>query len=83
MKTICHHQDSLLSTNDMFWLRSKKNNFHIHTLVRYQIWPSGAVVIWLTLCQKVSSVTTFANSLDQDQARQIVGPDLDPNYLTL
>ena len=26
---------------------------------------------------------TFANSLDQDQDRQIVGPDLDPNYLTL
>ena len=26
---------------------------------------------------------TFANSLDPDQARQNVGPDLDPNYLTL
>ena len=25
---------------------------------------------------------TFANSLDPDQARQIVGPDLDPNCLT-
>ena len=25
---------------------------------------------------------TFANSLDQDQARQNVGPDLDPNCLT-
>ena len=24
----------------------------------------------------------FANSLDPDQARQNVGPDLDPNYLT-
>ena len=26
---------------------------------------------------------TFANSLDPDQDRQNVGPDLDPNYLTL
>ena len=26
---------------------------------------------------------TFANSLDPDQAGQIVGPDLDPNCLTL
>ena len=26
---------------------------------------------------------TFANSLDPDQARQNVGPDLDPNWLTL
>ena len=25
----------------------------------------------------------FANSLDQDQARLNVGPDLDPNFLTL
>ena len=28
-------------------------------------------------------VITFANSLDPDQARQNVGPDLDPNCLTL
>ena len=26
---------------------------------------------------------TFANSLDPDQARHFVGPDLDPNCLTL
>ena len=26
---------------------------------------------------------TFANSLDPDQAKQNVGPDLDPNRLTL
>ena len=26
---------------------------------------------------------TFANSLDPDQARQNVGPDLDPNFDTL
>ena len=27
-------------------------------------------------------LVTFANSLDPDQARQNVGPDLDPNCLT-
>ena len=27
--------------------------------------------------------TTFANKLDPDQGRQSVGPDLDPNCLTL
>ena len=32
---------------------------------------------------KCRLLTTFANSLDPDQARQDVGPDLDPNYLTL
>ena len=26
---------------------------------------------------------TFATSLDADQAQQNVGPDLDPNFLTL
>ena len=31
----------------------------------------------------VSSAIIFANSLDPDQARQNVGPDLDPNRLTL
>ena len=30
-----------------------------------------------------SADITFANSLDPDQARQNVGPDLDPNCLTL
>ena len=29
------------------------------------------------------SVDNFANSLDPDQARQNMGPDLDPNCLTL
>ena len=28
-------------------------------------------------------LTTLVNSLDPDQARQDVGPDQDPNYLTL
>ena len=36
----------------------------------------------LNLYPPVENVT-FANSLDPDQARHIVGPDLDPNCLTL
>ena len=37
----------------------------------------------ITLRLLVSLLITFANSLDPDQARQNVGPDLDPNCLTL
>ena len=37
----------------------------------------------LTLFPLLSSADKFANSLDPDQARQNVGPDLDPNCLTL
>ena len=36
-----------------------------------------------TLYLQVSSADNFANSLDPDQARQNVGPDLDPNSLIL
>ena len=28
-------------------------------------------------------LVAFANSLDPDQAQHVVGPDLDPNWLTL
>ena len=37
----------------------------------------------LTLCLLVSSADNLSNRLDTDQARQDVGPDLDPNCLTL
>ena len=38
----------------------------------------------LTLCLLVLPADNFfANCLDPDQARQNVGPDLDPNHLTL
>ena len=40
--------------------------------------------ITLVPCQVSSADTViFANSLDPDQARQNVGPDLNPNCLTL
>ena len=39
------------------------------------------VVLCLTLCP-LCLLITFANSLDPDQARQNVGPDLDPKCLT-
>ena len=32
---------------------------------------------------KTTTLITFANSIDPDQARQKVGPDLDPNWLIL
>ena len=38
------------------------------------------VILYLTLCQ-LCLLITFANSLDLDQARQNVGPDLGPNFL--
>ena len=37
----------------------------------------------IILCLLVSSLISFANSLDSDQDRHPVGPDLDPNWLTL
>ena len=44
--------------------------------------------VFLSLTLPVSGefccmLISFANSLDPDQARQNVGPDLDPNPLTL
>ena len=36
----------------------------------------------LTLYLPLSSIDTFANSMDPDQAQQNVGPDLGPNWLT-
>ena len=39
------------------------------------------VVLYLTLCPRCLLIT-FANSLDPDQARQKVRPDLDLNFLT-
>ena len=38
------------------------------------------VVLYLTFCP-LCLLITFANSLDPDQARQNVRPDLDPNFL--
>ena len=37
----------------------------------------------LTLCLLVLSADNLAYSFDRDQAPQKVGPDLDPNCLTL
>ena len=37
----------------------------------------------LSLLAAVPLLITFANSLDPDQGQQNVGPDLDPNSLTV
>ena len=53
------------------------------------IGDNGAnIMVWfyfnfLTLGQLLSSADNLCNSLDPDQARQKVRPDLDPNCLTL
>ena len=59
----------------MFWLRNKKNNFQLRTLIWSMSLPTSAtfVVFWLRL-QSV---------LEPDQAQQNVKSDEDPNYLTL
>ena len=65
----------LLSTHNIcFWLRNKKNNFKIHTL----IWRPETCKPYFSIL-----LITFANSLELDQAQLNVGSDLDPNSLTL
>ena len=47
-------------------------------------WDSaGSVGCGLNLSLLMLSADTFVNSLDTDQARHFVGPDLVPNCLTL
>ena len=61
-----------------------QNNFHeyfSHQLGFYLQILCGTIILTLRLLVS-SAVTTFANSLDPDQVRQYVGPDLDPNCLT-
>ena len=41
------------------------------------------IIDFLTLCLQCRLLITFENILVADQARQNVGPDLDPNCLTL
>ena len=40
-----------------------------------------SVLIWIQTVWHSDSVPAFANSLDPDQDRQIVGPELDSNHL--
>ena len=41
------------------------------------------ILFFILYIQKFINFVIFANSLDPDQAQQNVGPDLDPNCLTL
>ena len=45
-------------------------------------YPACKVNVFLTRGDFCELLITFANSLDPDQARQYVGPGLDPNCLT-
>ena len=46
-------------------------------------WLNITVYLFLARGDFCHLLITFANSLDPDQGRQIVGPDLDQNCLTL
>ena len=66
----------------MFSLRNKKNNFQLRTL----IWGPGAYgisVINSFLTSKLLSSTDKCGSVNPDQDRQTVDPDLNPNCLAL
>ena len=49
------------------------------------VWKLDAIITisGLIFISKCRPLRTFAHSLDPDQARQNIGPDLDPNCLTL
>ena len=65
------------------WHQNPDMLFTIHPV-------DGSYLVWLVLSLTFLGggdfchlLITFANSLDPDQDRQNVGPDLDPNCLTL
>ena len=48
----------------------------------YKVWMHMIIDSFLASGDFCCQLITFANSLDPDQDRQHVGPDLDPNCLT-
>ena len=70
--SICHDTSLLFRTN------CRHQNFS--RLPDYRLFHFAKD---FTLYLSVLTVDDFANCLDPDQARQKVGPDLDPNCLTL
>ena len=87
-----HRDGSFEYPQHMFWLRNKKNNFQFSTL----IWgPAGRYTTVVSKLHDTMMLTllnsgkfchlliTFANSLDPDEDRLFVCPDLDPNCLPL
>ena len=68
-------RDSVLLSYDTF-VYNEKN-------IRVEKFKFTTIKFALTLCCDFCHLLiTFANSLDPDQDRQNVGPDLDPNRLT-
>ena len=62
----------------------KKNNVDPDQLATSEASWSGSTlyVVW-SFEKKCCLLITFANTLDLDQDRQYVGPDLNPNHLRL
>ena len=52
----------------LFWLRNKKNDFQLLTLIWGYVFGRDLMI--------------FVNSLVPDQDQQSFGPDLDPNHVT-
>ena len=71
----------------MFWMRKKENNFPA-SICKISCQNTAVKTVSQILCNNSDHVSVGKyNPLQtvciQDQARQNVSPDLDPNYLTL
>ena len=51
-------------------------------LSKFVCWGNVSFLTLSLLAATFRLLITFANSLDPDQDRRFVGPDLDPNHLT-
>ena len=59
----------------MFWMRNKKVNFLVFTLIYRPVMSSAFSK------KSFSSIIRVSSGLDPDQDRQNIGPDVGPNYL--
>ena len=81
-----HRDGSFEYPQHMFWMRNKENNFPIHTLIwRPAFYSSSIFSKESTFRKKIQdfvyntgSTTRVSQSLDLDQTRQFVAPDLSP-----
>ena len=63
----------MITHNIGFWRKFNCHTFH------YMIYATVKTISLLSSAKLIA----FANSLDPDQDRQNVDPDLDPNFLSL
>ena len=70
-------------TNDVGALKHAHVGMLFILLIRIQTGVLSFFKSFPASCDICRLLITFANSLEPDQAQQNVGPDLDPNCLTL